>query len=99
MRKIEFYRTKTGKYPVEDFLDTLADKQFEKVGWVLRLIKELDPIPREYYKKLRNTDDIWEIRIRTGNNIFRLLGFNFGNTLIVLTNGLPGSLKMYREPK
>ncbi len=65
----------------------LSDKQFEKVGWVLRLIKEIEHVPKEYYKKLKNTDDIWEIRIQFGNNIFRLLGFNFGSKIIVLTNG------------
>lgn len=53
----------------------------------MRLIKEIEHVPKEYYKKLKNTDDIWEIRIRFGNNIFRLLGFNFGSKIIVLTNG------------
>jgi phage-related protein len=87
VREIEFYRTKSGNCPIEDFLDTLSDKQFEKVGWVLRLIKEIEHIPKEYYKKLKNTDDIWEIRIQFGSNIFRLLCFNFGNKVVVLTNG------------
>ena len=87
MREIEFYRTKSGSCPIEDFLDSLSDKQFEKVGWVLRLIKEIEHVPKEYYKKLKNTDDICEIRIQFGNNIFRLLGFSFGSKVVVLTNG------------
>lgn len=51
MKEIVFYRTQNGKSPVEDYLDTLNAKQFEKVAWVLRIIKELDSIPKEYFKK------------------------------------------------
>ena len=58
MREIEFYRTKSGSCPVEDFFETLTDKQFEKVAWVLRLIREFERVPKEYYKKLKNSDDI-----------------------------------------
>lgn len=47
----------------------------------------MEIIPKEYFKKLVNTDDIWEIRIRLGNNIFRILGFFDGGDFIVLTNG------------
>lgn len=55
--------------------------------WVLRLIEELPKIPSQYFKKLVGTDDLWEVRIQFGNNIFRLLGFFDGGQLVVLTNG------------
>lgn len=97
MREIIFYRTSSGKCPVEEFLDTLNDKQVEKVLWVLRLIKELEIIPKEYFKKLLNTEDIWEIRVKSGNNIFRLLGFFDGNRSIILTNGF--AKKSQKTPK
>ena len=45
MREITFYRTSSGKCPVEDFLDTLNNKQVEKALWVIRLVKELDFYP------------------------------------------------------
>jgi hypothetical protein len=45
MKRIEFYRTINGASPVEDFLETLDDNQARKVLWVLRLIRELNPIP------------------------------------------------------
>jgi len=41
VREIEFFRTISGSCPIEDFFDTLSDEQFEKVGWVLKLIKEI----------------------------------------------------------
>jgi len=56
-RNIIFYRTKDGKCPVEDFLDTLQAKEAQKVLWVLRLIEELDQIPSRYFKKLTDTEE------------------------------------------
>jgi len=44
-------------------------------------------IPREYFQKLVNTQDIWEVRVSIGNNIFRILGFIDDAQNIVLTNG------------
>ena len=87
MKRIIFYRTRDGKCPVEDFLDTLTDTQGRKIAWVLRVIRDIDPIPAKYFKKLVNTEDIWEVRVGIGNNIFRFLGFIDGQNFIVLTNG------------
>ena len=87
MRAVDFYRTETNRCPVEDFLNSLTGKQAQKVAWVLQLVEELNPVPRQYFKKLVNTDDIWEVRIQFSNNIFRLLGFFDGNELIILTSG------------
>ena len=87
MKEITFYRTEDGNCPIEDFLDTLTDKQARKVAWVLRAIRDVDPIPAQYFKKLVNTDNIWEVRVGVGNNIFRFLGFFDGQNFIVLTNG------------
>ena len=87
MRTVNFYHTQTGSCPVEDFLDTLSGKQAQKVLWVLGLIEDQDVVPTQYLKKLVNTDDIWEVRIQFGGNIFRLLGFFEGSRLIILTNG------------
>jgi len=65
----------------------LTDKQARKVAWVLRLVRDLNFVPKEYFKKLVNTNDIWEIRIQSGNNIFRLLCFFDKGNVIILTNG------------
>ena len=72
--------------PVEKFLDSLSGKQAQKITWVLRLIEELEPVPSQYFKKLVNTEDIWEVRVQVGNNIFRLLGFFDGPTVLVLNH-------------
>ena len=77
----------TGKCPVEQFLDNLSSKQAQKVTWVLKLVEELDFVPANYLKNLVNTNGILEIRIQFGKNIFRLLGFQEGKNVIILTNG------------
>lgn len=87
MKKVNFYRTNSGRCPVEEFLDSLNGKQAQKVVWVLQLIEDLDIVPRQYLKKLVNTDDIWEVRVQFGGNIFRLLGFFDGDELLILTSG------------
>ena len=86
MRKIKFYRLDTGKSPVEEFFDSLTNKQFEKIAFVLDLIEQIDIVPRKYFKKLKGTEDIWEVRVQQGNNIFRILGFFDGNDLVVLNH-------------
>jgi phage-related protein len=85
--EIRFYRTISGHIPVEEFLDKLSDKKVEKILWVLRIIRDLDYVPKEYLKKLRGAEDIWEIRVKSGNNIFRILGFFDTDRSFVLTNG------------
>jgi len=86
MKTISFYRTASGKCPVKEHLDSLTDVQATKIAWVLKLIREIDLIPSKYFKKLVNTDDIWETRVDVGKNTFRLLGFFHGRELIILTN-------------
>ena len=86
-REIILYTTIDGKCPVQEFLDSLPQKVFQKIAWVLRLIAEIDKIPISYFKKLQNTDDIWECRIKFGSNIYRLLCFFSNGSIVVLTNG------------
>ena len=84
MREIVFYRTESGNCPVEEFLDTLSSKQAQKVTWIMQLIEELEIVPVKYFKKMTGTDDLWEIRVQSGNNIFRILGFLEEGHLVVL---------------
>ncbi|MDE8601758.1 type II toxin-antitoxin system RelE/ParE family toxin [Marinomonas sp. RSW2] len=87
MRKINFYRTDDDKCPIEEFLDSLNSKQVQKVAWVLQLVEELEVVPTTYLKKLVSTDDIWEIRVQVGGNIFRLFGFFDHDNLVILNHG------------
>jgi len=85
-REIIFYKTTGGRSPVEEFLDSLSSKQAQKVAWVLTIIEELELIPAQYFQKMVNTDELWEVRVKIGSNIFRLLGFLDGSKLVVLSH-------------
>jgi len=97
MKEIRFYRTESGVCPVEEFLDSLTGKQAQKASWVLQLIEDMEIIPVKYFKKLVNTDDIWEVRVQAGNNIFRLLGFLEGRQLVILNHAF--QKKTQKTPK
>ena len=74
---------------------------------MLRVIRDLDLVPANYFKKLVNTNDIWEVRVDVGRNTYRLLGFLEGRELIVLTNSFqkksqqtpPAEIRMAEERK
>jgi phage-related protein len=87
VREIKFYRNANGGSPVEEFLDGLNSKQAQKVVWVLKLVKELPIVPRQYFKKLEGGDELWEVRVEFGGDAFRLLGFWDKGNLVILTNG------------
>ena len=87
MREIVFYKLPSGKCPIEDFLDILSAKEARKVTWVLSLIEDLEHISTKYYKQLKNTDGIMEVRVQASGNQFRLLGFEHEGAFVILTNG------------
>ena len=86
LREVIFYRTGMGRSPIDEFLNTLSSKQAQKVAWVLNLVEELDIVPSQYFQKMPNTEDLWEVRVKTGSNIFRFLGFFDGTKLVVLSH-------------
>ena len=86
MREVSFYRTASEHCPIEQFLDSLTARQSTKVTWTLRLIEELELVPKQYFKKLVGTDDIWEVRVNVGRDTFRLLSFFDGPKSVVLNH-------------
>ena len=73
-RKVTFYKTADGKCPVADFIDSQPKKAAVKIAWVLKAVQELTQVPKTYFKKITDTD-FYEVRIESGGNIYRLLGF------------------------
>lgn len=88
VRIITFYKTSDGRCPVEEFFDSLPAKAAQKITWVLNLLEEVDVVPSLYFKKLRGTDEIWECRIKSGTNAYRIFSFFAGNSVVVLTHGI-----------
>lgn len=98
MREITFYRTESGNCPIEQFLDSLTARQSVKVTWTLGLIEDLDVVPKQYFKKLTDTDDIWEIRVKVGRNNFRILSFFDGPRLVVLNHAFSKQTRKIPKP-
>ncbi len=86
VRKIIFYKTTSGQKPIEGFLETLSSKAAQKVVWVLKLVEEFDRVPSQYFKKILSTDDLWEVRVKVGSNIFRFIGFFDEPNLFILAH-------------
>jgi len=63
VKKIIFYKTDSVNSPVQEFIDSLSDKQAKKVAWVLRLVRDLKSTPTKYFKKIVNSNEIWEVRV------------------------------------
>jgi phage-related protein len=58
----------------------------EKIEYVFKLIRTVDKIPEKFLKHITGTDGLYEIRVETGYNIFRIFCcFDKGN-LIILFN-------------
>jgi len=58
----------------------------ERINWAIGIIEDLQIVPEKYLKHLTGTD-LYEIRISSGNNIFRIFCFFDRNKLVILLNG------------
>jgi putative component of toxin-antitoxin plasmid stabilization module len=73
---------------VQKFIDSFSGKAAQKITWTLSLLEELDVLPSSYFKKLVNSDGIWEVRISLGSDIYRIFCFFTGKSVVILTHGL-----------
>ncbi len=61
------------------------------------MIEELDQIPETYFKFIKNSSGIYEIRVQVGNNIFRIFCFFDIDNLVVVGHGF--QKKTQKTPK
>ena len=69
------------------FFNRQRDKVKDKIIWTLRLIEDLEHVPATYLKHLTGTDGLYEIRVQSGSDIFRIFCFFDEDKLVVLANG------------
>jgi phage-related protein len=81
-RELFFY-----KEYFKEFYSRQTLKVQKKILWTLRLIEDLYRIPEIYFKHIENTDGIYEIRVQSGNNIFRIFCFFDDGNLVVVGHG------------
>ncbi len=71
----------------QDFYDDQTSKVQKKILWTLRIIEDLDRIPEIYFKHLESTDGLYEIRVQSGSDIYRIFCFFDDNNLVVVGHG------------
>lgn len=91
-RTIVFY-----KHYFEAFFVKQRDKVKEKIIWTFDLIEELERVPETYLKHIEQTDGLYEIRVQSGSDIFRIFCFFDKGKLVVLANGF--HKKTQKTPK
>jgi len=84
MREIKFYRTRSGRSPVDEFLSELPLDARAKIFQALDVVRTVRHPSTEYLKKLRGTEILWEIRARHRGNAYRLLSFFDGPRIVVV---------------
>ncbi len=92
IRSVVFY-----KDYFEEFYNKQRQKVKDKIVWTFDLIEELHRVPETYLKHLENTNGLYEIRVQTGSDIFRIFCFFDQGQLIVLANGF--QKKTQKTPK
>lgn len=91
-RKIVAY-----KHYFLDFYLKLPNDVQSKIEWTLQLIKVMKKVPEKYLKHIEGTKGLYEIRVETGGNTYRIFSFFDKGNLVVLGNAF--QKKSQKTPK
>lgn len=83
---VEFYSSRAGNTPIEDFLDSVDIKTRAKIVRTIELLQKNGTALRMPYSEFL-VDGIFELRIQAMGNAIRVLYFFFYEKRIVLTHG------------
>lgn len=81
-RKIAFFRNY-----FQEFFGKQSKKVKAKIVWTFELVEDLQRVPETYLKHIECTDGLYEIRVQSGSNIFRIFCFFDQGQLVILING------------
>lgn len=70
-----------------EFYSQQTTKVQKKILWTLRVIEDLERIPEIYFKHLARTDGLYEIRVQSDSNIYRIFCFFDDYNLVVIGHG------------
>ena len=80
-----------------EFFNKQTQKVQARILWVIRLVRDIQFVPETYLKHMEGTNGLYEIRVNSGNNIFRIFCFFDEGQLILLLNGF--QKKTQKTPK
>lgn len=69
----------------------------EKIEYVLRIVRQVERIPKKFLEHLAGTDGIFEIRIELDSNIYRIFCCFDEDSIVVLFNAF--QKKSQKTPK
>ena len=81
----------------QEFFAKQNKKVKAKIVWTFDLIEDLQRVPTNYLKYIENTDGLYEIRVQSGSDIYRIFCFFDKGQLVVLANGF--QKKTLKTPK
>lgn len=70
-----------------DFYNAQTKQVQDKIDWVIGVVRTLRKVPEKFFKHLEGTDGLYEIRVKLGSDIYRILGFLDKGQLVILLNG------------
>lgn len=93
IRTVYFYKS----YFI-DFINSLRNpKAKEKTLYILRIIETVERVSTDYLKHVEGTDGLYEIRIKSSSDIYRVFCFFDAGRLIIVVNGF--QKKSQKTPK
>ena len=81
-RELFFYKDYFKK-----FYSAQTSKVRNKILWTLKVIEDLERIPEVYFKHLEGSDGLYEIRVQSSSDIYRIFCFFDNNNIIVIEHG------------
>ncbi|MBK7173302.1 MAG: type II toxin-antitoxin system RelE/ParE family toxin [Bacteroidales bacterium] len=69
----------------------------DKIDWVIGLVRSLRMVPEKFFKHIEGIGWPFEIRIKVGSDIFRILCFFDEGDLIILLNWFSKRLKEHQK--
>lgn len=79
-----------------EFYDKQTQKVKDRINWTIKLVKTVERIPEKYFKNITGTT-LYEMRIISGSNIYRIFCFFDKGKLVVVLNGF--QKKAQKTPK
>lgn len=80
-----------------DFYNNQPKKVQDKIDWTIGLVRVLKIVPETYFRHMTGTDGLWEIRVKLGNNIYRVFCFFDKDQIVILLTGF--QKKTQKTPK
>jgi phage-related protein len=79
------------------FFETLTPSVQKKFNWTLLLIATLERVPEKYLKHLTGSNGLYEVRVESGSDIYRVFCFFDEGKLIILLHGF--QKKTWKTPR